>query len=151
MNEFKTIILTTDFSETSRKAAAPAAAIAKTYGAKILLVHVTSSVPPALWEYPGLDVRALEERQLESDRAQLLRFASVNLPGAKDVEPVALLGDAHVEIVKLAKDCGVDLIVMATHGRGFMAHAMMGSTTERVLRTSPCPVLAVRDHDAKAA
>jgi len=151
MNGFKTIILTTDFSETSRKAVAPAVTIAKTYGAKILLVHVTSSIPPALWEYPGLDVRALEERQLESDRAQLERFAAANLPAYKNVEPVALLGDAHTEIVRLAKDCRADLIVMATHGRGFIAHAMMGSTTERVLRTSPCPVLAVRDHEAKAA
>src|SRR4029079_17113493 len=98
MNGFQTIILTTDFSETSREAVAPAVTIAKTYGAKILLVHVTSSIPPALWEYPGLDVRALEERQLESDRAQLERFAAANLPAYKNVEAVALLGDAHTEI-----------------------------------------------------
>jgi nucleotide-binding universal stress UspA family protein len=71
------------------------------------------------------------------------------LPADQDVEPVALVGDAHVEIVRLAVDYRADLIVMATHGRGFVAHAVMGSTTERVLRTSPCPVLAVRDRAIK--
>ena len=55
------------------------------------------------------------------------------------------LGVSHVELCRLARDRGIDLIVMATHGRGFVSHAIMGSTTERVLRRASCPVLVVRD------
>jgi nucleotide-binding universal stress UspA family protein len=151
MSPFKTIILTTDFSETSRKAVAPAAMLAKVFGAKLLLFHVGDHVPPTLWEYPGLDVQALEDRQLEVAREQLKRFAAANLKNIKNVDPIVVLGDAHVEIVRLAEERGADLIVMATHGRNFFSHAVMGSTTERVLRRSPCPVLAVRDAKSKDA
>lgn len=60
------------------------------------------------------------------------------------------LGIPHVEIAHLADECGADVIVMATHGRGFISHALLGSTTERVLRQAPCPVLVVRDPGARA-
>jgi nucleotide-binding universal stress UspA family protein len=50
-----------------------------------------------------------------------------------------------LEIVRLAKERGADLIVMATHGHGFFTHAFLGSTTDRVLRRASCPVLVVRD------
>lgn len=151
MNAFKTIILTTDFSETSRKAVAPARMLAKVFGAKLLLFHAGDHVPPGLWEYPGLDVQAMEDRQLKVAREQLKRFAAANLKNIKRVEPIVVLGDAHAEIVQLAEERGADLIVMATHGRNFFSHAVMGSTTERVLRRSPCPVLAVRDAGTKDA
>ena len=46
----------------------------------------------------------------------------------------------------IAEERGVDLIVIATHGRGFISHALFGSTTERVVRRALCPVLTVRAH-----
>jgi nucleotide-binding universal stress UspA family protein len=49
------------------------------------------------------------------------------------------------EIVQYAKEQTIDLIVMGTHGRGFMGHAVMGSVAEKVVRTAPCPVLTVRN------
>jgi nucleotide-binding universal stress UspA family protein len=63
----------------------------------------------------------------------------------ENVEPLVAMGTPHVEIVRLAEEQGADLIVIATHGRGFISHAILGSTAERVLRRSPCPVLVVRD------
>ena len=54
-------------------------------------------------------------------------------------------GTPHTEIVGLAEELRVDLIVMATHGRGFISQAILGSTTDRVLRHAPCPVLIVRE------
>jgi nucleotide-binding universal stress UspA family protein len=51
--------------------------------------------------------------------------------------------------VKFAEDNAIDLIVMATHGRGFFSHAILGSTTERVVRRATCPVLTVRDQSLK--
>jgi len=59
------------------------------------------------------------------------------------------LGGPYVEIVRYAKERDIDLIVMGTHGRGFVAHMLMGSVTEKVVRRAPCPVLTVRhsEHD----
>jgi nucleotide-binding universal stress UspA family protein len=53
------------------------------------------------------------------------------------------LGVPHLEIVRAAEERHADLVVMATHGRGFFSHAFLGSTTERVIRRAPCPVLVV--------
>jgi nucleotide-binding universal stress UspA family protein len=54
-------------------------------------------------------------------------------------------GTVHVEIVRYAKERDIDLIVMGTHGRGLVAHAVLGSVAERVVRYAPCPVLTVRN------
>ena len=54
------------------------------------------------------------------------------------------MGGAYIEIVRYAKERDIDLIVMGTHGRGFMAHMLMGSVAEKVVRKAPCPVLTVR-------
>ncbi len=58
-------------------------------------------------------------------------------------------GGPYVEIVRYAKERDIDLIVMGTHGRGFVAHMLMGSVAEKVVRRAPCPVLTVRhpEHD----
>jgi nucleotide-binding universal stress UspA family protein len=53
-------------------------------------------------------------------------------------------GTPALAIVTYAKDANLDLIVMGTHGRGGMAHVLMGSVAEKVVRTAPCPVLTVR-------
>jgi len=60
------------------------------------------------------------------------------------VQTRVLAGTPHREIVRFAEEQQADLVVMATHGRGFIVHALMGSTTERVIRHAPCPVMAVR-------
>ena len=62
---------------------------------------------------------------------------------------VIVAGNPFLEIVRYAKANAVDLIVMGTHGRGPIAHMLMGSVAEKVVRKSPCPVLTVRDaqHD----
>ena len=62
-----------------------------------------------------------------------------------DVIGQVLVGSAPKKIVEYANDHDVDIIVMGTHGRGGLAHFLMGSVAERVVRTAPCPVLTVRD------
>jgi nucleotide-binding universal stress UspA family protein len=88
-------------------------------------------------------LESIRQRQVESAKRQLAEFVETHLGGADDVDLEVALGVPHVEIVRLATERDVDMIVMATHGRGFISHAMMGSTTERVLRRAPCPVLVV--------
>jgi nucleotide-binding universal stress UspA family protein len=55
-----------------------------------------------------------------------------------------VLGKPFVEIITYAKEITCDLLIMATHGRGGLMHALMGSTAEKVVRKAPCPVLTVR-------
>jgi nucleotide-binding universal stress UspA family protein len=64
--------------------------------------------------------------------------------GAEYVLRASGRGGPYVEIVRCARDSSIDLIVMGTHGRGFVAHMLMGSVAEKVVRRAPCPVLTVR-------
>jgi nucleotide-binding universal stress UspA family protein len=144
MDAIRSILLTTDFSDTSAKAFAAARALAERFGARIVVVHVEDDrVSPLLVEYMAVGLESIRQRQVENARRQLDEFVSRHLGPEADVDREVSLGVPHAEIVRLATERKVDLIVMATLGRGFISHAMMGSTTERVLRRAPCPVLVV--------
>lgn len=146
MKDIKTILLTTDLSETSKKAVDPALTLARKFGAKVILTFVGDLFPPFLEQYyVAIDFQQITKDAHERAQKQLAEFAEQNLGRGVEVELVVPLGIPHMEIVNLARERKVDLIVMATHGRGFISHAMMGSNTERVLRHAPCPVLAIRD------
>ena len=135
MFDIKTILLTTDFSDTSTRAVGPAIALARRFGAHLVLTFVEEDrLPPLVVEYMAVGVEDV-----------LSQFAADHLSGIEDLELAIGVGTPHVEIVRLAEEKNVDLIVMATHGRGFISHAILGSTAERVLRRAPCPVLVSRD------
>lgn len=144
MDTIGSILLTTDFSETSARAFAVAKGLAAKFGARIAVVHVEDDrVSPLLVEYMAVGLESIRQRQVESAKRQLAEFVEKHLGEGSDVDLEVSLGVPHVEIVRIATERDVDVIVMATHGRGFISHAMMGSTTERVLRRAPCPVLVV--------
>jgi len=146
MDRIRTILLTTDFSDTSRKAFAPAVTLARTFGAKILLTYVEEDrLPPLVVEYMAVGVEEILSQQMDRASERLGETVKELAGEVEQVEPVVAMGTPHVEIVRLAEERGADLIVMATHGRGFISHAILGSTAERVLRRAPCPVLIVRD------
>jgi nucleotide-binding universal stress UspA family protein len=144
MDAIGSILATTDFSETSAKAFAVAKGLAAKFGARITVIHVEDDrVSPLLVEYMAVGLESIRQPLVESAKRQLAEFVEKHLGGGGDVDLEVSLGVPHVEIVRLAAERNVDVIVMATHGRGFISHAMMGSTTERVLRRAPCPVLVV--------
>ena len=143
MLAIKTILVTTDFSETSFKAFELASATAEKFGAKLILAHIEEDrLPPLVLEYTQVDVAEILKRQEERAREKLTEVAARL---GKEVQAEVRSGTPHIEFVQLAEGLGVDLIVMATHGRGFISHAILGSTTERVLRRAPCPILIVRE------
>ena len=76
-------------------------------------------------------------------------MAKLDVPGAEDieVERLVLEGPAFVEIVRYGKEQNIDLMVLGTHGRGAIAHMLLGSVAEKVVRKAPCPVLVVRDEE----
>ncbi len=143
MIRIQRILVPTDFSEPGRSALKYAVEFADQFGAAVDLLHVVEPIPPgALLSYqPMEDLRSSlvkhAEEQMEALHSQ---WEDCCFP----VEKIVLEGHPFVEIVRCARDRKTDLIIMGTHGRGPIAHMMLGSTTEQVIRKAPCPVLTVR-------
>jgi nucleotide-binding universal stress UspA family protein len=152
MKPIKTILLTTDFSETSLEAFDHARTLADTFGSKLVVVYVEEDkLPPLVVEYTAVGLDKILKEQTDRAAQRLAEFVNEHLGEEIDVQARVATGTPHLEIVRLAEEFGADLIVMATHGRGFISHAILGSTAERVVRHAPCPVYIVRDTDARKA
>jgi nucleotide-binding universal stress UspA family protein len=147
MIALKKILVPTDFGEAADAALAYARALARNFNASIDVLHVVESVAarmPASEMYVGVspDVQAEVEA---AARRQLDERLVDNDPNPLPVRPVVIASSATAStIVQYAKEMNIDLIVMGTHGRGPMAHLLMGSVAEKVVRLAPCPVLVVR-------
>jgi nucleotide-binding universal stress UspA family protein len=142
------ILLPTDFSEFSLAAADPAVTIARAVGAKIDLVFVLEDLPAVpILTFEHLPVGSAE-RFYEESRARaaetLEKTLAERIPAELRGEALVRRGPAAPGITSTAEELPVDLIVMTTHGRSGWKNALLGSVTERVVRTAPCPVLTVR-------
>ena len=141
------VLVTTDFSETSQSAFTLAQQVAEKFDAEIVLLHVLDAhLPPLVFEPSGVSAGEFEQQRVQRATERAEAFGARL---GKNIESAVTCGIPHVEIVKFAIDNAIDMIVMATHGRGFFSHAILGSTTERVVRRAPCPVLTVRDDSLK--
>ena len=148
---FDRILLPTDFSDHSLAALPPAIEIATCSGGKIDLLFVLEdlpSVPIVTFEHlpAGTAERFYEESRLRAEET-LGETLRTRIP-----EPIR--GTAHLRrgpaahaIALAATELSADLIVMTTHGRSGLKNALLGSVTERVVRTAPCPVLTVRNEE----
>jgi nucleotide-binding universal stress UspA family protein len=137
------ILVTTDFSEASQTAFSLAQQVAEKSDAQIVLLHVLEAhLPPLVFEPSGISAGEGEQQRVERTAS---RVEALGARLGERIETMVTCGIPHVQIVKFAEDNDIDLIVMATHGRGFFSHAILGSTTERVVRRASCPVLTVRD------
>jgi nucleotide-binding universal stress UspA family protein len=146
MSSFRTILITTDFSDTSALAFDPALSIAGRFGSRLIIVHVVEDQLPAYMdEFTAVPIDTILDTQTQRARESLAKFVESHVPAGTTAEQFVEHGVAHLEIVRVAEENDVDLVVMATHGRGFVAHAVFGSTTERVIRKAPCPVLTIRE------
>jgi len=140
------ILVPVDFSDFSSKALDYALAFADQFDARVILLHV---VEPAVYpESSMLVATALDD--LNSDLRQVAEQKLSELRRDKIGERVpsellVRMGRAFSEITAAAEDLDVDLIILATHGYTGLKHVLLGSTTERVVRHAPCPVLTVRD------
>lgn len=140
MIKLKRILVPHDFSETSDAAVKYAVAFARNFGAALQLLHVSSK---AAYEMGTEFPLGLEESLEAAVRERMLKILAPTDLAALQPEFQILEGTPAVEIVRYAKEHDIDLIIMGTHGRGFIAHAVLGSVAEKVVRTAPCPVLTV--------
>lgn len=142
MTTFCTLLIPTDFSSGSTAATQYALWLAGKTGAKIVFLHVMEptvySVDFAL-THPDLSAE-VRQRAGEALRQLVEEARSRGL----SAEQALAVGAPFAEIEKTAADRKADLIVMGTHGRTGMAHVVLGSTAERVVRLASCPVLTVK-------
>jgi len=144
---FKKILFCTDFSEDAHWAFTYALNLLETYRSKLLIFHVTEfhhyderlSLHLTSEELEELRTSQKEEleREMETHYLQKMR-------GLKDYQVLFKEGEPFLEIIRTAKIEAVDLIVMGTHGRTALDNIIFGSTADKVVRKSPCPVLTVR-------
>ena len=143
MIEFKHILAPVDFSQTSSRSLAHAAALARWYGARLTVLHVAPPVETlAVKGELGIPVQVVEASGREDAAREIRRLLDAG-GISQDAVPIARTGDASTTIVDEAVSNKADLIVMGTHGRRGFQRLLLGSVAESVLRKAPCPVLTV--------
>jgi nucleotide-binding universal stress UspA family protein len=147
MIALKRILVATDFGEAAGVALNYGREFARLFGAKLDVLHVCDDV---IARGGGADGFTVDHSDLQRDLETGARKQLDALLGDEDrtmLKAVTVLltsSSPALAIAQYAKESEADLILMGTHGRGGMAHLLMGSVAERVVRIAPCPVLTVR-------
>jgi nucleotide-binding universal stress UspA family protein len=141
----KKILLPTDFSESARHALRYAVSFAGEYQAEITLLHVVEIVAVGYASdlFPVPMAEAFQEISSYA-RTELAKLAEEIRGRGIAVKEIVVQGKPAAEILRVAKEDAIDIIVLGTHGKGVLDQALFGSTTERVVRKAPCPVLTCR-------
>lgn len=136
------ILFPTDFSDCARHALTYALSFATEYNAMLIILHVIPelNLPPEMEASAGPLYRDMEKGANE----KISKLIPKRFLEKIKVKNVIVKGIPFLEIIKMAKRYKVDLITIATHGRTGLQYAVFGSTTEKVVKKAPCPVLIVR-------
>mgnify|MGYP006385252983 FL=1 len=147
MLTLKTVLVPTDFSDASESALRYGKGMARAFGASLHVVHVMEDLLAHAWA-AEVYVASMPQLRDEIEKESRQRLGTLLTDGERAelrAETALLAGNPFLEIVRYAKAHNIDLIVMGTHGRGPIAHMLLGSVAEKVVRKSPCPVLTVRE------
>lgn len=148
MITLKKILCPIDHSDCSKEALRYAVSFAMKDEAKLYLLHV-------------IDIRSFDEsidamsKQIPDDetlnqlKTKLLDCIPEEIRSGMDVEAIVVQGIPFAEIISTARKENIDMIVIGSHGRTGIAHIMLGSVSEKVVRKAPCPVLTVRQSNHK--
>jgi nucleotide-binding universal stress UspA family protein len=148
MVAIRNILVATDFSEPSNVALAYGRDLARTYNARLHVMHVVEDVMLRYSSEVGLALPALQEDLVKAARKELeSRLTDEDRTQLKAVPVLDTGANISLAICDYAKERAIDLIITGTHGRGAVQHFLMGSVAERVVRTAPCPVLTVHAHE----
>ena len=135
----------TDFSEHSDKALRYGLELALKFKAELHLFHAVAITPVLYGEGASFPYQSQVELEKQADK----ELENVEIESGELLQVVrhTSSGAPFVEVIRYAKENTIDLIVMGTHGRGAIAHMLMGSVAEKVVSKAPCPVLIVRDEE----
>ena len=145
MIKLKKILVPTDFSEYSALALQYGLSFCREYNADLILLHVIEDpFYPSNGATFGFNVEEFFRRMEEESAKRMLELVPPEVEKEIRVERIAMRGTPFLEIIRLSREKDIDMIVLSTHGRTGLAHVLMGSVTEKVVRKAPCPVLVVR-------
>lgn len=148
----RSILLPTDFSHCAETALPYAAQLARQMKARLLCLHVVETVMPAVGyaavaePLPVTDIGGQLE---ETAMRELPKLGARQECAGLEVEELLVRGDAAAEIVRVARERDIDLIVISSHGRTGWGRMIFGSTAESVVRHAHCPVLVVKPGESK--
>ena len=146
MLPFKKILCPTDFSEPSYQALDAAQELAASFSSSLLVIHVAAMVQPLTFAGStpaAFNVDRYQQELVENSKVFLDNLIAEKIPEGVDVKPLVRLGNPAHEIAETAEKEGVDLIVIATHGRTGLERIIYGSVAERVLRFASCPIMVI--------
>lgn len=145
----KNILVATDFSEPSTVALDYGRDLARSYQAALHLLHVVEDMTMTY----SIDGGGYPHRDLLRDLEAVARrdLEAIITPDDRETLKIVPVVETHLSaangIVEYARAHAIDMVIVGTHGRGAVKHFLVGSVAERVVRTAPCPVLAVRAHE----
>lgn len=143
----KNILYPTDFSELSLHAIPYVQLMAGAFDAAVHCVHVVDDGFQT-WAPIGpesIPITVPVEELTGIAKAQMEKFVAQHLAGLKSPPATSVVvGRPFLEIINAARECQADVIIMSTHGRGALAHVLLGSTTEKVVQKAPCAVMTIR-------
>jgi universal stress protein A len=139
------ILLPTDFSNYSAAATKYACELATKFDAELHLLHTLETHLASTPNFGfGLDLPKYVSESKAAAEKSLVGVLDPKWEAGRTVVKAMVEGSPKVEIIAYARKHNIELIVLATHGRTGLAHVLMGSVAESVVRTAPCPVLTVR-------
>ncbi|MBA4313004.1 MAG: universal stress protein [Chlorobiaceae bacterium] len=139
------ILVPIDFSEHSKNALQYAITFAKQYNAELLIVYVVEpTIYPADFSFGQVAIPSMEKELRERGETELKQLVEKMIAGKLSTKTFVRTGKPFLEIINVAVEEEVDLIIIATHGHTGVEHILFGGTAEKVVRKAPCPVLVVR-------
>jgi universal stress protein A len=144
MAEWKKVCCAVDFSDASRFAMAEAADLARRFQGQLTLVHVHGPPPPGPLDALAPSDQLFGAAWVDLGRAMAAWRAEAGQRTGARVRSTIRVGDAAEEILHFAREEGMDLVVLGSHGDTGHRHLVIGSVAERVMREAPCPVLVIR-------
>jgi len=147
MIEFKRILYPVDLSESSAKMVPYVQSMAKKFESKIYILFAARVFDYFTSMYvPHPSISRFEKEVIEGAEKRLYEFVDEHFSEFANTKTVVVAGDASEEIINYIEDQRIDLVIMGTHGRKGMDKIIFGSVAERVLKTSPVPVMVVNPY-----
>lgn len=143
MNEFRKILIPIDFSEYSLNALEYAKLFAEKFNAELILLNIIEPVVFTADLTIGQVIPSIESELIQKSEGKIKELVN-SLRDKFNVRGVVKVGKPHVEIMEFAKEEGIDLIIIGSHGHTGVEQFLFGSTAERVIRKAICPVLIIK-------
>jgi nucleotide-binding universal stress UspA family protein len=148
MIAMKEVLVATDFGPAADNALRYGEALARQFGARLHVLHAVPNVYATSMDgygYAAIPSQVQEDLETTARRHMRERVSDEDRQDLRAKTTVITHNSPAVAIADYATQHAIDLIVLGTHGRGAVAHLLLGNVAERVVRIAPCPVLTVRD------